>query len=215
FRVAFVGNGPSGQQQVCEWEFGRPIKKLADLNTAIPDGVGNFTGFSAVSASETDLAFIYNGSNNQKGIVDWTGGELVNVVRVGQVIDGKTIVDAALNRTGTIGDPIAFLATFDDGSQAIYIIEVHALPTHRLANISPRAFTQTGNNVLIGGIIISGGGPKLVILRALGPTLGQPPFNVPNALADPVLELHDGAGALITSNDNWGSAANAAAIGAS
>ena len=81
-----------------------------------------------------------------------------------------------------------------------------------LGNISTRCFVQTGNNVLIGGLIVSGSGPKKVILRALGPTLGQPPFNVPNALANPVLELHDSAGALITSNDNWMSASNAAAI---
>jgi hypothetical protein len=54
-----------------------------------------------------------------------------------------------------------------------------------------------------------------VILRALGPTLGQPPFNIPNSLADPILELHDSAGALITSNDNWGSASNAPDIQAS
>jgi hypothetical protein len=85
----------------------------------------------------------------------------------------------------------------------------------RLGNISTRGFVQTGNNVLIGGLIVTGGGSKQVILRALGPTLGQPPFNVPNALANPILELHDGAGALITSNDNWGDAANAAAIAAS
>jgi hypothetical protein len=85
----------------------------------------------------------------------------------------------------------------------------------RLGNISTRSFVQTGNNVLIGGLIITGGGSKKVILRALGPTLGQPPFNVPNSLSNPVLELHDGTGALITSNDNWGSAANASAISAS
>jgi predicted outer membrane repeat protein len=85
---------------------------------------------------------------------------------------------------------------------------------HSLGNISTRALTQTGNNVLIGGLIVSGSGPKKVILRALGPTLGQPPFNVPGALQDPVLELYNSSG-LITSNDNWGSASNAAAISAS
>ena len=40
----------------------------------------------------------------------------------------------------------------------------------------------------------------------------QPPFNVPNALANPTLELRDGSGAIITSNDNWGDAANKQAI---
>lgn len=84
-----------------------------------------------------------------------------------------------------------------------------------LGNISTRGFVGTGNNVLIEGLIISGGGPKKVILRALGPTLGQPPFNVPGALQNPVLELYNSSSALITSNDNWGSAANAATISSS
>ena len=42
-----------------------------------------------------------------------------------------------------------------------------------------------------------------MILRALGPELSAPPFNIPNALVNPTLELHDGSGALIARNDNW------------
>ena len=42
-----------------------------------------------------------------------------------------------------------------------------------------------------------------MILRAIGPELSAPPFNIPNALANPTLELHDGTGALIATNDNW------------
>ena len=38
-------------------------------------------------------------------------------------------------------------------------------------------------------------------MRAIGPELTQ--FGIPNPLANPTLELHDGAGALIASNDNW------------
>jgi hypothetical protein len=73
-----------------------------------------------------------------------------------------------------------------------------------LANISTRAKIQTGDNVLIGGFIITGGQPKRVLLRAIGPSL-----NVTGKLADPFLELHDSSGALIASNDNWKSATNA------
>ena len=40
-----------------------------------------------------------------------------------------------------------------------------------------------------------------MIVRAIGPELT--PYGVPNALANPTLELHDGTGALIASNDNW------------
>ena len=54
---------------------------------------------------------------------------------------------------------------------------------------------------MIGGFIIEGSGPKTVIVRAIGPELTR--FGVPNALADPILDLHNSAGALIASNNNW------------
>jgi hypothetical protein len=60
---------------------------------------------------------------------------------------------------------------------------------------------QTGDNVGIGGFIITGTAPKHVLLRAIGPSLTG--FGVPDVLADPVLELH-GPGAFVTIiNDNW------------
>ena len=71
----------------------------------------------------------------------------------------------------------------------------------KLDNISTRSFVQTNDNVMIGGFIVAGNRPKRVIIRAIGPELSQ--FGVPNVLADPILELHSGNGALIASNDNW------------
>jgi hypothetical protein len=71
----------------------------------------------------------------------------------------------------------------------------------QLANISTRSFVQMGDNVMIGGFIVQGAQTKRVIIRAIGPELTQ--YGVPNALANPTLELHDGTGALIASNDNW------------
>jgi hypothetical protein len=56
---------------------------------------------------------------------------------------------------------------------------------------------------MIGGFIVAGTHPERVIIRAIGPELDAPPFNVPNALANPTLELHNATGALIASNDNW------------
>ena len=71
-----------------------------------------------------------------------------------------------------------------------------------LTNISTRAFVQTGDNVVIGGFIVRRNrAPKRVIIRAIGPELTQ--YGIPNALANPTLELHDGTGALIASNNNW------------
>src|SRR5213595_931439 len=76
-------------------------------------------------------------------------------------------------------------------------------PPTQLGNISTRAFVQTGDNVTIGGFIVQGTGPKRVIIRAIGPELGAPPYNIPNPLTNPTLELHNSTGALIASNDNW------------
>jgi hypothetical protein len=78
-----------------------------------------------------------------------------------------------------------------------------------LSNISTRAFVQTGDNVLIGGFIITGTQPKRVIVRAIGPSLSS---FFPDALANPVLELRDSSGALIQSNDNWRSTQEAEII---
>jgi hypothetical protein len=72
-----------------------------------------------------------------------------------------------------------------------------------LGNISTRSFVQTGDNVMIGGFIVQGSQPKRVIIRAIGPELAAPPFNIPDALANPRLQLHDSTGALIAANNNW------------
>jgi hypothetical protein len=81
---------------------------------------------------------------------------------------------------------------------------LHITPTPagaQLVNVSSRLVIQTGGNVGIGGFIITGTDPKKVLIRGIGPTLAR--FGIPNALQDPMLELHDGTGAFLTSNDDW------------
>lgn len=68
-------------------------------------------------------------------------------------------------------------------------------------NLSTRGLVQTDDNVLIGGFIIGGTQTQRVLVRAIGPSLGGQ--NVANPLLDPTLELHDGNGALLQSNDDW------------
>jgi hypothetical protein len=71
-------------------------------------------------------------------------------------------------------------------------------PAVHLANISTRLAVGAGENVLIGGFIVTGSQPKKILLRALGPLL---PVN--ENLADPTLELHDSSGGIVAANDNW------------
>src|ERR1043166_1760064 len=88
-------------------------------------------------------------------------------------------------------------------TMGVALVEVYDLTLvgSSLVNISTRAFVQTGDNVMIGGFVIRGGTPERVIVRAIGPELTQ--HGVPNVLADPTLELHNGTGALIATNDDW------------
>jgi hypothetical protein len=79
-----------------------------------------------------------------------------------------------------------------------------------LIGISTRANVLTGDDVVIGGFIIGGAVPKTVVVRARGPSTGVPGF-----LADPTLTLVPSAGGANLSNDDWGLAANAAALQAS
>ena len=69
----------------------------------------------------------------------------------------------------------------------------------KLGNVSTRALVQTGDNVMIGGFIVTQA--TRVIIRAIGPSLT--PLGVSDALANPQLELHDISGALIGQNDDW------------
>jgi hypothetical protein len=70
----------------------------------------------------------------------------------------------------------------------------------QLLNIATRLRVQTGDNVLIGGFIISGTEPKKVMVRGIGPSLAG--FGIADALADPILEVHDSTHTLAT-NDDW------------
>jgi hypothetical protein len=81
------------------------------------------------------------------------------------------------------------------------LVEVYDLDdsvNSRLANISTRGLVQTGDDVMIGGVIVRGQTASNVIVRAIGPSLG-----IGGALADPTLELRDQNGGLVQSNDNW------------
>jgi subtilisin family serine protease len=82
-----------------------------------------------------------------------------------------------------------------------------ATPPTVLGNISSRLRVEIGDNVLIGGFIITGTQDKKVIVRALGPSL-----SLADKLADPTLELRDSSGGLVQINDNWSTSPNRQAI---
>jgi hypothetical protein len=107
-----------------------------------------------------------------------------------------------------------------NGSTGIGLVEVYDLDAESFAdlgNVSTRGLVGTGANVLIGGFVVSDDSftnqSQTIVVRGLGPSLSA--AGVSNSLQDPFIELHDAQGALVTSNDDWGSSPDAAALATS
>jgi hypothetical protein len=94
------------------------------------------------------------------------------------------------------------------GTAVVEVYDLDPAADAKLANISTRAAVQTGDNVLIGGLIVVGQSAADVIVRAIGPSLP-----VPSAMANPTLELRDANGGVLGANDNWRTTQQAAIIG--
>ena len=153
---------------------------------------GNVT-FQSASSTQGTCA-------QSSGVVTCNVGSLANagVVTVTIVVTPNAAVDIA--NTATVS-----AANSQSAQGSVTTLGAPANTT--LGNISTRLSVQTGDNALIGGFIVTGTQPKKVVVRGIGPSL---PLS--GALADPVLELHDGSGGLLESNDNWVDSPNKQAI---
>ncbi len=93
----------------------------------------------------------------------------------------------------------------NDNSSGVALVEVYDLnadANSKLANISTRALVGTGDSIVIAGFMLGGDGDAArVVARGIGPSLSA--TGVPDALADPTLELRDGNGALLMANNDW------------
>jgi hypothetical protein len=101
-------------------------------------------------------------------------------------------------------NPGAYTAIVKDvgdttGTALVEAYDLDETVDSKLANISTRGFVQTGNDVMIGGLIIQGSTSAKVVIRERGPSLP----GVTNPLLDPTLSVFDGNGIAVASNDNW------------
>jgi arylsulfate sulfotransferase len=132
------------------------------------------------------------------------------------------VVDYAFVNGGLPGLPtFAQLLGLDAGGQEIFYYRYptvgcgtayNSTPIHlentkfptvgpQALNLSTRGLVSVGDNVLIGGFIITGTDPKTIVLRALGPSLSG--FGLSGVLSDPVLSVYNSSHTLIATNDNW------------
>ena len=111
----------------------------------------------------------------------------------------QAITTASVSAPGTY----TFMLSADDGVHAVAYdaVVVRVTGHNALANLSTRVQVGTANNVAIAGFIIMGNAAKQVVVRGIGPSLSS--AGVPGALSDPVLELYDATGSLLSGNNDW------------
>ena len=181
----------------------------------VPTSIGNtiVAGNTASQGADVFNAFGSQGFNLIGGdaklgaLADNGGATLTHAPQPDSpVIDkGKRLSDATTDQRGVTrpnDNPNIANADGGDGSEigAFEIGVANGVAEKTLGNIATRLQVETGENVLIGGIIIVGEVPKRVIIRALGPSLGA--AGVAGALEDPTLELFQGD-TLLAANDDW------------
>ena len=208
------GSGPPATQP-------QNISTRLDVETGSNVGIGGFI----VTGSDSKEVIIRGLGPSLTSV--GVQGALPDPVLELHLPDGSTMTndnwrdtqEAAISATGLAPSDdaeAAIVATLDpgvytailsgDNSTGVGLVEVYALDqgaSSELANVSTRGFVGTGDNAMIGGVIIgpNGAPDATLVVRAIGPTLVN--FGVTGSLADPTLALHDSDGTLIASNNDW------------
>jgi hypothetical protein len=141
---------------------------------------------------------LYDSSGRSVGFNDnW------NFTRAEVLATGAAPADEREAALVTTVPPGSYTAVVDGPESGVAVAELYDLTPEasKVANISTRGRVDTGDSVMIGGFIIGGDQPTRLIVRAIGPSLAR--AGVSGAVGDTTLDLHDGNGALVASNDDW------------
>lgn len=182
----------------------------ADPKKVIIRGIGPSLGAVGVQGALADpFLELHQGSatlatNNNWKVKDSDGTSQEAAIQATNIPPSNDN-EAALVATLLPGAYTAILSGTNNGT-GIGLVEVYDLDqasNAQAVNISTRGFVDTGDNVMIGGLIA---GPanaisSRILIRALGPSLQN--AGVASALANPFLELHDASGATLATNDDW------------
>jgi len=187
------------------------VKIVVDSQSRIffiaEDGSTVRGGFGAVTITPVAKAVTINKGGNDDPPGDDHGQDADDLADFNEDLNDDH-PDSTFSLTFLSGEAVTGTLTFGHGAQlgtftlagVTYNFRApQESSENHLANISTRGFVNTGQGQLIGGFIITGG-PKLVLVRALGPSLASQ--GVTPVLQNPVLKLMSGATEL-RSNDDW------------
>jgi hypothetical protein len=178
--------------------YSSPRKYEVDLETMTATEVWNYemdqSIFTYICGSVYEDA-PYNYLIDYSYVPDLTGGE-PNAQLLGINADGEKVFYYQYGPTNFCD--VAF------NSIPLHL-EKTAFPAvgPQILNLSTRGMVSSGDDTLIGGLIITGANPKRIALRALGPSLSD--SGLTGTVADPTLTLYDSSGAVLVSNDDWAS----------
>jgi photosystem II stability/assembly factor-like uncharacterized protein len=204
FSAAQLLSGPSGTLGASN--------TAATKETGEPDHAGDFGGrsiwFKWVATASGLATFDTFGSDFDTLLAVYSGSSLPGLVSLGSNDDAAGGLQSSVTFSATAGATYWIAVDGYGGDAGSIDLNWTAAGAARpsLLNISTRMRVQTGDNVMIGGLIITGNQPKQVIIRAMGPSLSRFGLNAP--LSDPVLELYDSSGTYIAGNDDWPDADN-------
>ena len=217
FRVTFTGN-PGETLNGLEIDLTNADLVFDDNpSTGYPFSIGsNPNNVAVVSSMKADrrilvleFANFVAGSTLTFGIdrdiartnMDGKLADLLGGAEIRATINGAQLVLGAFANTIGRGFSLADGYGLVDAKAAVEsILGKRSTSTGRPINVSTRAFSGTGDNVLIGGFVVQVGS-KRVIVRALAPSLVA--AGVGGVMADPVLTLYDVNGTAIAGNNNW------------
>ena len=166
--------------------------------TVIVRGIGPSLGMAGALADP--VIEIYSGDGVLRGTNDNWNDAATRQEIIDSGLAPSNNLESALWGVINPGAYTVVVRGRNDGT-GVGLFEVYDLDPSvdsELANISTRGRTETGDNVMIGGFIVRGVDSQKVIIRAMGPSL-----QIPGELANPTLDLHDGNGTLLASNDDW------------
>jgi hypothetical protein len=178
---------------------------------------GSFFGKAAnqVTGGSTNLTLIVDANDNLYLIHEYSAGEFTG--GIGTVSPNSSMTGGTFQFTSVTGaagsgsfttDAFTMAGTLTYSINNYDFVAFRSAAANRFGNISTRGFVGTGQNLLIGGFIISGG-PKLVLVRVLGPGLAN--YGVTAPLTDPSVTLYQGQTA-IASNTGWQNQASAGTV---
>ncbi|HYP16092.1 MAG TPA: hypothetical protein VEQ65_02690, partial [Opitutus sp.] len=142
----------------------------------------------------------------------WASLLKADFTKVGAGLLSDSSGDAALRVTLAPGNYTAQVNGVSS-TKGVALVEVYEMDgTSRLINLSTRARVETGDGIMISGLVITGTGSRRVLVRALGPNLAD--VGVTGTLSDPVISVINSSGAVVAGNDNWSDGSSIAMMSA-